>query len=73
MNNELILKCDGDNAIASIRDAVSKKHGTRITPEQPPRGEHQANGVMEEVGRSVRAMARVLRIQLDDKIDGAFT
>ena len=25
--------------IAAIRDAVSKKHGGRIVPEQPPRGE----------------------------------
>ena len=39
-----------------------------MTPEQPPRGEHQANGLAEVTGRHVRDHARVLRLHLQDRI-----
>ena len=39
-----------------------------MTPEQPPRGEHQANGLAEVTGRHVRDQARVLKLYLQNRI-----
>ena len=36
-----------------------------MTPEQPPKGEHQANGVADEAGRIVRGQAHVLKLQME--------
>ena len=58
--NELVLKSDGEPAIVAVREALARCHGGLITPEQPPRGEHQANGAAEVAGRTVRDHARVL-------------
>ena len=60
--NALILKSDGEPAIIAVREALARCHGGRITPEQPPAGEHQSNGAAEEAGKTVRDHARVLKI-----------
>ena len=39
-----------------------------MTPQQPPRGEHQANGAAEVAGKIVRDHARVIKIDLQRKI-----
>ena len=39
-----------------------------MTPEQPPKGEHAINGRVEEAGRTIRYMVRVLKLQLEAKI-----
>ena len=64
----MILKSDGERAIVALREAIAKLHGGSITPEQPPKGEHQSNGVVEEAGKTVRDMARVLKIQVESNI-----
>ena len=66
--NALILKSDGEPAIVAVREALARCHGGRITPEQPPVGEHQANGAAEEAGKNKRDHARVLKIHLQSKI-----
>ena len=66
--NALILKSDGEPAIVAVRKALERCHGGRITPEQPPAGEHQANGTAEEAGRTIRDHARVLKIDLQLKL-----
>ena len=66
--NALILKSDGEPAIVAVREALARCHGGRVTPEQPPVGEHQANGAAEEAGKNVRDHARVLKIDLQSKI-----
>ena len=40
-----------------------------MTPEQPPPGEHQGNGLAEVTGRHVRDHARVLKLFLKKKIN----
>ena len=50
----MIFKSDGEPAIVALREALARCHGGRVTPEQPPRGEHQANGLAEEASRTVR-------------------
>ena len=52
----------------AVREALARCHGGRVTPEQPPAGEHQANGMAEEAGRTIRDHARVLKIDLQPKI-----
>ena len=39
-----------------------------MTPEHPPAGEHQANGAVEEAGRTIRDHARVFNIDLQRMI-----
>ena len=54
--NAFIVKRDGERAIVALREALAKEHGGLMTPEQPPKGEHAANGRVEEAGRTVRDM-----------------
>ena len=51
-----------------VREALGRCHGGKVTPEQPPRGEHKANGAAEEAGRTVRDQARVLKLQMETRI-----
>ena len=66
--NAIILKSDGEPAIVAVREALARCHGGVVTPQQPPKGEHQANGVAEEAGRTIRDHARVLKINLQAKV-----
>ena len=52
----------------AVREALARCHGGVVTPQQPPKGEHQANGVAEEAGRTIRDHARVLKINLQAKV-----
>ena len=54
--NALISKSDGEPAIVAVREALARCHGGRITPEQPPAGEHQANGAAEELAAPFATM-----------------
>ena len=51
-----------------MREALARCHGGRVTPEQPPPGEHQSNGLAEIIGRHVRDHVRVLKLQLQNRI-----
>ena len=66
--NALILKSDGETAIVAVREALARCHGGRVTPEQPPPGEHQANGLAEATGRHVRDHVRMLKLQRQCRI-----
>ena len=46
----LIQKSDGVRATVAVGEALARCHGERVTPVQPPWGEHQANGLSEVVG-----------------------
>ena len=64
----MILKSDREPAIVAVREALARCHGGRITPEHPPRGEHQANGLAEVTGRHIRDHARVLKLHLQARL-----
>ena len=51
--NQIILKSDGEPAIVAMREALARCHGGDVTPEQPPPGEHQGNGLAEVSGRHI--------------------
>ena len=61
----IILKCDGERSIKAVRDALAKYHGGKVVPEDPPRGESQSNGVVEEAGKTTREFVRVLKEQVE--------
>ena len=64
--DRLIMKSDGEAAMVAVREALAKYHGS-ISPEQPPKGESQANGVVEEAGKTVRGLVKVMKDQMEDK------
>ena len=64
---ELILKCDGESSIQTVRDAVAKFHGGRVTPEGPAKGESQSNGIVEGACKIVREFTRVLKEEIEDQ------
>ena len=65
--SNLIFKSDGEPSIRAVRDALGRYHGGRVTPEQPPPGESQANGRVEEAGKTVRGYVRVFKDMLESK------
>ena len=66
--NKLVIKSDGESPIVAVREALARKHGGIVSPEQPPKGEHASNGVIEESGKTVRDMAKVLKLQLETQL-----
>ena len=64
----ITLKSDGEPAIVAVREALARCHGGRVTPEQPPKGEHQANGLAEVTGRHVRDQVRVMKLHLEKRL-----
>ena len=58
-SGHLILKSDNENAIKAVRDSVGKLLGGRVIPENPPKGENQANGRAEEAGKTSEENAGV--------------
>ena len=65
----IILKSDGERSIVALRTALAKFHGRKVVPGDPPRGESQANGTVEEAGKTVREFVRVLREHVQDKAE----
>lgn len=52
-SNGIILKSDGDPAAVAVREALARCHGGKVTPEQPPPGNHQSSGLAKVTGRHV--------------------
>ena len=67
-NEELILKSDGENSIKAVRDALGRYHGGKVTPEQPPPGESQSNGRVEEAGKTIRGIVRTHKDRIEHQI-----
>ena len=49
--NKLIFKSNTELVMKRVREALAKYHGGEISPEQPPKGESQLNGYIEQDGR----------------------
>ena len=65
---ELIFKSDGERSIKAVRDTLSRYHGGKITPEQPPPGESQENGRVEEARKTLRGYIRVFKDMMESKL-----
>lgn len=66
-DSRMILKSDTENALKAVREAVGKYHGGIVVPENPPRGESQSNGRVEEAGKTIREHTRAMKEQLGDR------
>ena len=60
-SGHIIMKSDNKNAIKSLRDAVGRLLGGRVIPENPPKGESQSNGRIEESGKTIRGFVKVMK------------
>ena len=67
---DLILKSDQEPSIEAVKKAVAALRVGRTIPESSARGESQSNGRAEDAGRRVREYARVLKEQMEDKMQG---
>ena len=65
--HKIIFKSDGEPAIVAVRETLGRYHGGTVIPEQPPRGESQSNGRVEEAGKTIRGMVRVYVSQLEER------
>ena len=63
--NALVMKSDGEPAMVAVREALAAYHGGSIAPEKPPKGESQSNGRVEEAGKTIRGIAKVLKDQIE--------
>ena len=68
-SGHLVIKCDGENAILTVIEEVAKRLGGKVITEKPAKGESQSNGVVEEAGKTVREMAKVIRDAVEYKLD----
>lgn len=63
--NKLTFKSDGEAAIKVVREALAQYHGGEIRPEQPLKGESQANGYVEEAGKTIPGLRKILKDQIE--------
>ena len=62
----IILKSDGERSIVAVREALARYHGGKVIQENPPKGESQSNGTVENAGKTVREFVRVLEEQVEE-------
>ena len=67
-DNKIVMKSDGESPIVAVREALARKHGGVVSPEQPPKGEHASNGVVEEAGKTITDLSKVFKIQLEARL-----
>ena len=68
-SGHVIMKSDNENAIKALRDAVGRLLGGRVIPENPPKGESQSNGRIEESGKTIRGFVKAMKSQIEEKAD----
>ena len=61
----VVLKRDNENPVKAFKDAVGTLLGGRVIPENPPKGESQSNGRIEEAGKTIRGFVRVMKDQVE--------
>ena len=58
------LKSDCDNTVKGLTDAVGKLLGERVIPESTPKTESQPRGRIEQAGKIIRGLIRVMTDQV---------
>ena len=65
---KIILKSDNEPAITALKEKLGKYHGDIVIPEGPPVGDSQANGRVEEAGKTIREYAKVYKDKIEFEI-----
>ena len=64
------LKTDNEPALLDLREAIMRECPGCVVPIQPPAGESQSNGSIENAVRQVKDLVRVVTLGLERKIGG---
>ena len=62
------MKCDGEPAAEALREDLLGRLGPGATPQNPPVGESQSNGSVENSVKLVKGLVRVHVLALERKI-----
>lgn len=64
------MKCDQEASIEAMRKAVSDSKTGKTMPESSPKGDNQANGRIEEAGKTIWSYVRALKDQIEHNEKG---
>ena len=67
IKEQLIFKSNAKRSTVAVKEAFAKYHGGKITLELSPKGESSSNGRVEEAGKTVRGLVKVLKDQMEHK------
>ncbi len=67
--NKVTMKSDSGPAILALKEAARREASVEIVMEEAPAGDHQANGVAENVVKNAQAQFRVLKGELEGRIN----
>ena len=63
-----MLKSDGERSIVAVIDETARRLGGKVISEKPPKGESQSNGAVEEAGKRVREITKVLKDMIEQRV-----
>ena len=66
-----MLKTDNEAALVALKEAVMQKLGAETIPVEPPAGESESNGAVENGGKLFKGIIRVHVMALERKIGGS--
>ena len=61
------LRCDQENSILALRDAIKDCWSGEAIIDNSPKGEHQSNGSVESGVRTAAAQTRAHKMQLESR------
>ena len=64
----VLLQSDGEHSIVALKTQAATAAGVEGVPRESPRGEHQANGLIEQVCKEIKMHIRVGRSALEEKL-----
>ena len=67
-HRDIVLKCDGENAIREPKEKIRRKRADGTLMENPPKGDSQANGFIEGATGIVKAQVRAMKDALDTRL-----
>jgi len=65
---KIINKSDGEHSIVALKEKAAKEAGVEAISKEAPLGDHQANGMIEQAVREIKAQVRVLKSSLEEKL-----
>ena len=65
---KIINKSDGEHSIVALKEKAAKEAGIESISKEAPRGDHQANGMIEAAVREIKAQVRVMKSSLEEKL-----
>ena len=67
-HRDIVLKCDGENAIRELQEKIRRKRADGTVMENPPKGDSQANGFIEGANGIIKVQIRAMKDALDTRL-----